>query len=478
MSSTIDIVSLIEKNPITKLSNTYNIKLLMKMKEKFNSYEQQLFLSSFYCYLNHDPINDFIIDLDNVWEFMGFNQKYASLRLLEKLFEKNIDYKIIFTPLGENSKKEVGRSKNKIFMNIKTFKLFCLKALTKKADEIHNYYINMEEIIQEVINDESQDIKKQLEDTHKIIEDKNKILEDKNKIIDNLEKELDDVKDEIPSIYVYNIDTTINDTPKLKIGYSLNVRTRIKSFKQISKNGKLEFFCKLNTNNIKIDEKYIHNLLSNYKIEGEVFKIDIETAKLIILRIIHTNKLLENKNDLNFKSNLQKIYDHEKDIINNTNHPKIFTNNISTQTDPELVENIIINNINPSIIKKKEFNDSFNKYIDECCILDNEAEVGSSEIIGNYRIWSKTASDEIFHSLKNYLDTRFRPERLKNQEKDQIVHGYVGVKLKEIKYTPKIENSDEQTFVFNFCVFKSEAKVLFSDLFKEYKHWKQTLDKN
>ena len=30
-------------------------------------------------------------------------------------------------------------------MTIKTFKLFCLKTLTKKTDEIHKYYINMEE---------------------------------------------------------------------------------------------------------------------------------------------------------------------------------------------------------------------------------------------------------------------------------------------------------------------------------------------
>ena len=34
----------------------------------------------------------------------------------------------------------------------KLFKSFCLKAGTKKADEIHDYYIKLEELIQEVIN--------------------------------------------------------------------------------------------------------------------------------------------------------------------------------------------------------------------------------------------------------------------------------------------------------------------------------------
>lgn len=33
-------------------------------------------------------------------------------------------------------------------LNIKTFKKYCLKAGTKKADEIHEYYIKLEETLQ------------------------------------------------------------------------------------------------------------------------------------------------------------------------------------------------------------------------------------------------------------------------------------------------------------------------------------------
>ncbi len=51
----LNIVELIEKNPLTKLSCDYNLKLLSKIKENFTNFEQQLFLSSFYCYLNYDP---------------------------------------------------------------------------------------------------------------------------------------------------------------------------------------------------------------------------------------------------------------------------------------------------------------------------------------------------------------------------------------------------------------------------------------
>ena len=45
-------------------------------------------------------------------------------------------------------------------MTIKTFKSLCLKAQTKKANEIHEYYMNMEETLHDFINEESIEIKK------------------------------------------------------------------------------------------------------------------------------------------------------------------------------------------------------------------------------------------------------------------------------------------------------------------------------
>ena len=114
----LDIVDLIENNPISKLSDTYNNKLLIKIKEKFTEYEQQLFISSFYCYLNYDEEKDFVIDLDNVWKFMGFNQKYNSKYLLEKLFKEDIDYKSLLLTDQEQKKGKGGHNKIKIFMTI------------------------------------------------------------------------------------------------------------------------------------------------------------------------------------------------------------------------------------------------------------------------------------------------------------------------------------------------------------------------
>ena len=92
MDSSMNIVELIENNPITKLSSVYNGKFLSKIKESFNEFEQQLFVSSFYCYLNNDPKNDYVIDLDDVWKWLGFQQKINAKTLLEKQFILDKDY--------------------------------------------------------------------------------------------------------------------------------------------------------------------------------------------------------------------------------------------------------------------------------------------------------------------------------------------------------------------------------------------------
>jgi hypothetical protein len=184
----LDIVNLIETNPITKLTNDYNNKLLMKIKENFTETEQQLFVSSFYCYLNYNSTTDFVIDLDNVWKWLEFKQKVNAKVLLEKNFIINTDYKILLSQLGKQEpseeKKHGGHNKETIMLTIKTFKLFCIKAETKKAKEIHEYFVKLEEILQQTIQEESEELKKQLSKQNEELLIKEKELEENKKMLE------------------------------------------------------------------------------------------------------------------------------------------------------------------------------------------------------------------------------------------------------------------------------------------------------
>jgi hypothetical protein len=156
----LDIVKLIEKNPITRLSQKYQGHFVNKLIEKFGEKEQQLFAASFYCYLNYDSKKDFVINLDDIWKWVGFSRKDHAKRLLEKYFFENIDYKIFSPQSGEKSTK--GRPEEQILLTINTFKKFCMKAGTQKSDEIHDCYIKLEELLHEIINEETSDLRNQL----------------------------------------------------------------------------------------------------------------------------------------------------------------------------------------------------------------------------------------------------------------------------------------------------------------------------
>ena len=106
--SELDIVSLIEQNPITKLSGNYHNKLITQIKDKFNDSQQQMFVASFYCFLNCDKKNDFIIDLDNVWKWLGFSQKVRAKELLNKSFILDKDYKKSLSLQGKQTKHTKG----------------------------------------------------------------------------------------------------------------------------------------------------------------------------------------------------------------------------------------------------------------------------------------------------------------------------------------------------------------------------------
>jgi hypothetical protein len=174
----LNIVELIEQNPIVRLSSTYNNKLLVKIKETFTGFEQKLFVSSFYCYLNYDKNIDFVVDFDNVWRWLGFASKFTAIRTLESFFIIDVDYKksvpqvVVVETTQENStnvKQNGGQNRQVIMLTIKCFKAFCLIAQTKKASEIHEYYMKLEEVLHEIVEEETNELKLQLEQKDNII---------------------------------------------------------------------------------------------------------------------------------------------------------------------------------------------------------------------------------------------------------------------------------------------------------------------
>jgi hypothetical protein len=312
--NTLNIVNLIENNVITTtLSNTYQNKLINKINEQFNNDEQHLFIASFYCYLNCNE-NDFIVDLDNIWEWLGFSTKQHSKRLLENKFKREIDYKIPLTSSGKRlNDGKGGYNKEIILLTIPAFKKFCLKAETNKADQIHEYYVKMERILHETIKEECNEFKLQLQNKETLIEEQKKQLEIKEKqtIVEQEKIREKTLLEQFPlnteSIYIGLIDNTNEKKEKLvKFGFSNNLNDRIKKHKTDFNNFRLIYAYKVENmrkieNCIKNDEKlkqYRRSLEINNVNQIELLAYDkLTVIKLdeIIKKIIITNEYTAEK---------------------------------------------------------------------------------------------------------------------------------------------------------------------------------------
>ena len=231
MDTSLNYIALIENNPITKLSNNYQNKLINKIKENFTDTQQQLFIASFFCYLNYNQNNDFVIDLDNIWKWLGFSQKIRAKNVLEKNFIIEKDYKILLAQLSEQDKEQHGgHNKQTILMTIKTFKLLCIKSETKKANEIHEYYIKLEELLNIVIEEDCSELRLLLEQekNDKTLL-KNELEENKKDFNVKLEQEkvlqreqvlLKEYDSSGPIVYIIKVKTLENGKYIVKIGES------------------------------------------------------------------------------------------------------------------------------------------------------------------------------------------------------------------------------------------------------------------
>jgi phage anti-repressor protein len=304
----VDIVNLIESNPITKFNGgNYQSKLIEKVKNHFNNYEQQMFLASFYCYLNYDKKNDFVIDLDNVWQWLGFGQKVNAKRVLEKKFNINIDYKLSLCQLAKQTNIKGGHNKETFLLNINTFKKYCLKAETKKADEIHEYFIKLEEILQEVLFEESAELKQQLEQQKDEMKQKYEDKLAKEKILEREKILLKEYATAGAIFYVIKVKTFENGHYIVKIGESrIGVTNRYKEHK--SKYPECLLLDCFAVNKSKDFESFIkeHELIKDSRVtdlqghegELELFLIGKKLSYQTLLNIINNNLKYFNQNDL------------------------------------------------------------------------------------------------------------------------------------------------------------------------------------
>jgi hypothetical protein len=328
MSQSINIVTLMEENPNTKLSKPYQGKLINKLKDNFSTNEQQLFITSFYCYLNYKS-NEFVIDLDDIWTWLGFARKTNAKNVLEKQFNKETDY-LVLPQARENL--SGGRPSEKIMLNIKTFKKFCLKANTSKANEIHEYYIKLEETLHEVIDEESNELRLQLEMKDEIIQKKDELIEQKDGLLEKRDEKIKKLQRETQVVDGRNVCYLCTSDEKesegiYTVGKASNLKNRLDKYNANKlSNFKMVYYisCK-SVPLMDAIEKIILSKLNKYKIiaSRDVFQLpegqDVSffTKSFEYLRKfcedIEDDLVLEERSEDEIKALKDEIYEDNKE---------------------------------------------------------------------------------------------------------------------------------------------------------------------
>ena len=501
----LNITQIVESSPIERLSGSANTKVFSKIKDSFVDDEQRLFLSGFYVYLNYHPTTDFVVDIDDIWKYLGFYSKSNAVRLLTSTYKIGHDYlddsdnyKDRLMSVKSKKKYSVGgQNIKKYHMNIRTFKQFCLKANTKKADMIHNYYLRLEEMLFEALEEEAIDLKNMM-----TIE-----KERKQKAVETAIVQQFPVNTEC--IYFGTISNTNEESESLvKFGHTNDLKTRVqchhKDYESFYLTNAFRVENKVEIENLIKSHSKIKSQLRMIQVKGrnrteiiaydEVFTIETltKTIKDIIdgqtynienfKKILKRNQLLEQemsiiKDEKSYlKNNIQEITKElevkgdrimiQQQEINELKEKNKELNHI-IETNLTLHENDFDNELLPN----NEMTEMFNKFIDEQCIVRTDVDERSVHLEGRFRIWKQEKpKKEVLKEFKHYLGVRFKATKKDGH------HGFHGVKLREMKYELPPEKNNITRFISHACTFSDTARVLNSTLLTEYQKWKTELN--
>ena len=110
------------------------------LKEELQGEDVDRFVMNFQLYLLYRNDNTkFVVDLDNVWEWLGFSKKDKAKNVLKKHFEVESDYVVKKAHPQEGKRLNGGQNKEQVLMNVETFKGLCMLANTEKGKRTRDF---------------------------------------------------------------------------------------------------------------------------------------------------------------------------------------------------------------------------------------------------------------------------------------------------------------------------------------------------
>jgi phage anti-repressor protein len=223
----INFVELVENSDPEK-SLRFKSRMVDELTKEFSTDEQKWFIANLYMYLNYHSTDDYPIDLDNAWKFIGFSTKANAKKSLENNFILDEDYRISLIPRDERSNTKGGENKEHIMLNMDTLKHLSILVKTPEGKRNRIYHLKLEKMYNKLIKEDYIEyelkIKKQLKEKNSEIQQikqesvYNIKLEKHNVLMDNNQHK--------KCVYIKEVESKNDDKVLVKVGSTKDLDTR------------------------------------------------------------------------------------------------------------------------------------------------------------------------------------------------------------------------------------------------------------
>ena len=370
-------------------------------------------------------------------------------------------------------------------------------------------------ILDDIIFNQSKELKRQIEENKILLENKNKEnyqiqaqnailqieLSEKEKTINVLTKKTNKFK---PGQSVYIFRSSYDNKNIYKIGRTKNCNEREYTHKTATFDG--EIVHQVMCSNSCVLERVCHFILDKYRLatKREWFSSNLNTiinaveyAKLILdlninfenqellsetKNFIDTIKQQTNNTCLNKENNNEnevvianetrnEIYEEILNINENHNNVNENQNNIN--------ENVDENNVSFTELNVKDYvnnpND-FDKFIKDCCEINDDYSISYTELKNQYKIWSKSANHKQLKMMIEHLKKQFRSTMRRYNplvSTSKLTNFFNGIKIKDEFYNFHVSTKDKiiENYLYHNCQRAPGYRVTINELFKDFENF-------
>ena len=462
-------------NTLTLFNQRENI--LAFAKERLSDEHQQIFVEHFLMSIS-SPDDPFPITGIKAMEWLGFLQKHKFKEMIKKHLRKDVDYKFLLTPSGEQTNlsecgggRVGGHNHEEIRISIDGFKILEMVARTKKGDLIRSYYPMLEKMVYDYSIIQHQ---KALQEAQQQVTNIQYVLEAERENIARKLRRKVNVQESKDVVYIYQ-----EGPNTIKVGECMDVDKREAEHRSSSYLNRIVYAKKCS--NRKLLEKVMHHILDQYRIDPQrewfnctfdVAKEALDVAHLFLDGLvdrcssIHKNHLCDRLQAL--FTDVLDIQSHEtpSNAQQDTSPEEVQNqdNGIDMHDDESDTEHDIGNTVNPL---------DFDRFIDECCTKGCSKYAFTAEVFGAHRLWSRCCLKTTHDALYKYLRTRFTAKKRFDPNTNAMLASIQGISLKPFVRPLSKCNNDVDMFIQECCVTGYTYRIAGKDLYDAYAAWKQ-----